>query len=191
MKKSLLTLLVASTAVTGIAFAPIISETYSPKTNSKMDRPYVEITTNPTFQNQHSDTALINSNFIDAIIKVESKGNPKALGKNGDRGLMQITPIVLKEWNQKHPKEQYTLSDLFAPEINTKIGTWYLTEIDEYCSRNHPSWSKTPISEKRKIIIAGYNGGKARLKSKKWKIEKMPKITRTHLEKLQEVGAFN
>ena len=41
--------------------------------------------------------------IIPFIITCESSGNPNAVSKAGAIGLMQITPIVLEEWNWEHP----------------------------------------------------------------------------------------
>ena len=61
------------------------------------------------------------------IIRIESNGNSRAYNRNSKaRGLCQITPICLKEWNNFHPREKYTLNDLWNAEINKKIATWYL-----------------------------------------------------------------
>ena len=57
---------------------------------------------------------------INAIIKVESNGNPNAVNGNGSCvGIMQITPIAVKACNlilkeRKSPK-RYTLSDRKNP----------------------------------------------------------------------------
>lgn len=53
---------------------------------------------------------------INAIIQVESQGNPKAVsGKSC--GIMQITPICVKECNRilqmRQSKKRYTMSDRF------------------------------------------------------------------------------
>lgn len=55
---------------------------------------------------------------MDAIIQVESKGNPKAHNRNGDcAGILQITPVLVKEANQilraKKSKKRYTLADRY------------------------------------------------------------------------------
>jgi soluble lytic murein transglycosylase-like protein len=55
---------------------------------------------------------------MDAIIQVESKGNPKAHNKNGDcAGILQITPGLVKQCNAwlktKKSKKRYTLSDRY------------------------------------------------------------------------------
>lgn len=53
---------------------------------------------------------------IDAIIQVESKGNPKAVSGNSV-GIMQITPIAVQDCNlileQRKSKKRYTLNDRY------------------------------------------------------------------------------
>jgi hypothetical protein len=55
---------------------------------------------------------------MDAIIQVESKGNPKAHNKDGDcAGILQITPGLVKQCNTwlkaEKSKKRYTLSDRY------------------------------------------------------------------------------
>jgi len=55
---------------------------------------------------------------MNAIIQVESSGNPKAHNPNGDcAGILQITPILVKECNnllaKKKSKKRYTLGDRY------------------------------------------------------------------------------
>lgn len=54
---------------------------------------------------------------MDAIIQVESEGNPRAVSGNSC-GAMQITPICVKECNlilqRRKSKKRYTLSDRFS-----------------------------------------------------------------------------
>lgn len=58
------------------------------------------------------------SRLIDAIAKVESKGNPKAHNPVGDcAGILQITPGLVKQCNTwlkvKKSKKRYTLRDRY------------------------------------------------------------------------------
>ncbi len=39
----------------------------------------------------------INPNFFKALIQIESNYNPKAIGKHNDKGLLQLTPIAIKQ----------------------------------------------------------------------------------------------
>lgn len=60
------------------------------------------------------------------IAQIESSGNPLAHNKADDsRGLYQITPICLKEYNNFH-KVKYSMNDLWSPEVSHKIADWYL-----------------------------------------------------------------
>lgn len=56
------------------------------------------------------------TNVINAIIQVESEGNPNAKSGNSV-GAMQITPILVKQCNailqEKNSKKRYTLRDRY------------------------------------------------------------------------------
>ena len=47
--------------------------------------------------------------FTEALIQVESEGNPKAIGKKNDVGVLQITPIFVKEVNRIVGEKKFTL----------------------------------------------------------------------------------
>ena len=63
-------------------------------------------------------TSGINWNpVMDAIIQVESEGNPNAVSGNSV-GAMQITPILVKDCNEilkkKKSKKRYTMADRYS-----------------------------------------------------------------------------
>ena len=61
------------------------------------------------------------------IRTIESSGNPRAYNVSSQaRGLYQITPIVVKEWNNYHPRDKHTVEQLFSSSINSKIAHWYM-----------------------------------------------------------------
>ena len=71
---------------------------------------------------------------MDAIIQVESKGNPKAHNKNGDcAGILQITPGLVKQCNTwlkaKKSKKRYTLTDRYnvqkSKEMFVMVQSYY------------------------------------------------------------------
>jgi hypothetical protein len=85
------------------------------------------------------------------IITIESGGNPHAFNKRTHAiGLCQITPICLREYNHRdrrlsyiddegnkcwcviYPDEWFThnydIGDLYNPNTNLLIGTWYMNE---------------------------------------------------------------
>ena len=61
---------------------------------------------------------------MDAIIQVESGGNPNAVSGNSV-GVMQITPILVKDCNQilerKKSKKRYTLSDRYSAKKSKEM----------------------------------------------------------------------
>ncbi len=66
---------------------------------------------------------------IVSIISLESSGEAGAFNPQSKAfGLMQITLPCLRDWNQAHILDTYGLEDLFDPEVNVKIGTWYINE---------------------------------------------------------------
>ena len=65
------------------------------------------------------------SKLIEAIAKVESGNNPKAIGKGGAVGLLQITPILVKECNlilqSKKILKKYYLKDRLNREKSIEM----------------------------------------------------------------------
>lgn len=59
--------------------------------------------------------------FIQSIIHIESKGNPFAVGTTNDVGILQITPICVKEANRILKREEYTLDDRFSHKKSVEI----------------------------------------------------------------------
>ena len=61
---------------------------------------------------------------MDAIIKVESEGNPRAVSGNSV-GAMQITPVLVKECNnilsKRKSKKRYTLADRYSVEKSKEM----------------------------------------------------------------------
>ena len=114
---------------------------------------------------------------IDTIIQLESSGNPNAYNsKDGDSGLMQITPILLAEWNIFH-KTKVTQKDLFNADLNRRIGTWYLTKRIPQMLRAF----KKPVTIENILIC--YNAGIAYVA----KNRKLPEVTKRYIEKYKKM----
>ena len=62
--------------------------------------------------------------IMDAIIQVESEGNPNAVSGNSV-GVMQITPILVRECNNilksRKSKKRYTLADRYSVEKSKEM----------------------------------------------------------------------
>lgn len=73
------------------------------------------------------DDGLLYRVSMDIIKKIESGGNPAAYNRSSKaKGLYQITPIVLLEYNQYHPWDIIGDDEIFLPDRNEKVAKWYL-----------------------------------------------------------------
>lgn len=124
------------------------------------------------------------NNDIKKIVKIESSGNPNAYNKkSGARGLMQITSIVLKEWNKLHPDEQYSEQDLFDPGTNKRIGRWYMN--DRIIRVYLPMYGLEANPEN---ALAAYNAGIGKLVEvgdANENFDKLPKETKGYIKKFR------
>lgn len=69
----------------------------------------------------------INNALINAIIKVESCGNPKAISREGAWGLMQVRHAVWEKELKKAGIIRHK-QELFSPEKNIMAGKYILTK---------------------------------------------------------------
>lgn len=102
----------------------------------------------------------VDPDLVWSIIYEETYFSPWKLGKDGEIGLMQVTPTVGREWASKtgmRDLERQLASDpqsyLKDPEHNIQIGCWYLEKIQEQFREN-------PDAEAR--MVAAYNAGPSR-----------------------------
>lgn len=85
--------------------------------------------------------------LVAAIISVESKYEKDALSNKNARGLMQIGAQT-GEWGAEVLGiKEYDNSILFEPEINIRIGTWYLRQL------------KNQFNNDIDLVLAAYNAG--------------------------------
>ena len=102
----------------------------------------------------------IDPDLVWSIIYEETYFSPWKIGKDGEIGMMQVTPTVGREWaaetgirdfqNQMQADPQSFLKD---PERNIQIGCWYLEKI-------HAQFRDVPEAEMR--MVAAYNAGPSR-----------------------------
>lgn len=102
----------------------------------------------------------VDPDLVWSIIYEETYFSPWKLGRDGEIGLMQVTPTVGREWANEtgmRELERQMASDpqslLRDPERNIQIGCWYLEKIYE-------QFRDTPDAETR--MIAAYNAGPSR-----------------------------
>ncbi len=92
--------------------------------------------------------------LVKALIREESRFDPKAVGKKGELGLMQIMPGVGQEFWERTSRTPYDPSRLLIPEHNIEVGCWYLRE----------SFNMYRNSKETLICgLARYNAGQTRV----------------------------
>lgn len=93
--------------------------------------------------------------FIKALIWVESKGNKNAIGTKNDVGVIQITPIFLKDANRIVGYDKYKLSDrkdsLMSIEMFNVIQEHYNPMKDKHLALKIHN-SKAPVSYHTKVM---------------------------------------
>jgi len=102
----------------------------------------------------------LDPDLVWSIVYEETYFRPWMIGNDGEIGLMQVTPVVGREWaaetgmrelgRQMQENPQITLRE---PERNIQIGCWYLERLYE-------QYRDMPGAEAR--MIAGYNAGPSR-----------------------------
>jgi len=138
--------------------------------------PYQEIIYNYALEKE------IDPFLIAAVIRAESKFNAQAKSPKGARGLMQMMPETATWVAQQMDESDFEISQLENPEINIRMGTWYLKSLEKEFDGNEV------------LMLAAYNGGRGNVKQ--WmnkydwtmsfaQIEKIPFLeTRQYVDKV-------
>ena len=139
------------------------------------------------FMSAHGDDI---EDLIPSIIMCESGGNPHAVSPVGAIGLFQITPIVLKEWNQHggtfHEDYgigfrefiQFNIADLYNVKVNYAIADWYLHRLKNY-------YLKENYTPER--MLHAWNGGITKLRKYNYDCSKMPRESRNFSRKVMRL----
>src|SRR5436853_5514716 len=102
----------------------------------------------------------VDPDLVWSIVYEETYFSPWKRGRNGEIGLMQVTPVVAREWaagtgvaaiEQRTSVDPDTL--LRDPERNVQIGCWYLEKSGQ-------EYRDSPGREAR--MLAAYNAGPSR-----------------------------
>lgn len=94
----------------------------------------------------------VDPRLVRAVAWQESRMKTDAVGGVGERGLMQVTEPVGIKWALIHGVTDFEVEDLFDPETNLHVGTWYLARaLDQWGDRTDP----VPYA------LAQYNAGRS------------------------------
>src|SRR2546423_2267094 len=103
----------------------------------------------------------VDPDLVWSIAYEESYFAPWKNGRNGEIGIMQVTPGVLQDWDTEHlnttatqPRPANETSNVLRdPQRNIEIACWYLQKAGE-------DYRDTPGREAR--MLAAYNAGRRR-----------------------------
>lgn len=103
----------------------------------------------------------IDPRLVWSVIYVETWFRPWKLGAEGEVGLMQVTPLVARDWahdtglsNYERQVNDNVVEFLREPEQNIQIGCWYFEKLREQY-RGRPAETA--------MTLAAYNAGPGRV----------------------------
>jgi soluble lytic murein transglycosylase len=103
----------------------------------------------------------LDDRLVWSVISEETYFRPASIGNAGEIGLMQVTPLVARDWAKETGLSQFETkidSDISGflsdPERNIQIGCWYLEKLRERY-RNRPAETA--------MTLAAYNAGPSRV----------------------------
>src|ERR1700730_15450391 len=103
---------------------------------------------------QIANEHLLDPRLVKAVVWKESQFQADMIGKNNERGLMQVSEIAARDWARSNSITNFEPNQLFNPEINLQIGCWYLSKaLQRWNSQTEP----VPVA------WSAYNAGKRRV----------------------------
>jgi len=103
----------------------------------------------------------LDEKLVWSIIHEETYFRPSAIGEAAEVGLMQVTPLVARDWAKETGLKEFerqtsenVVEFLNDPERNIQVGCWYLERIRERY-RNRPAETA--------MMLAAYNAGPSRV----------------------------
>jgi soluble lytic murein transglycosylase len=96
----------------------------------------------------------VDPRLVKAVIWRESRFQSDMQGRNGERGLMQVSEIAARDWASANNVPYLEPAQLLDPEINIRVGTWYLSKaLQRWNDRD----DAVPFA------LAEYNAGRSRV----------------------------
>ena len=92
---------------------------------------------------------MLDPYLMAALIRQESEFNPKAISSANARGLAQVMPATGRQLSRKLGIRRYRTAMLFTPDMNLKLGTYYLKQLSD------------ELQGKWEAALASYNAGKS------------------------------
>ena len=92
--------------------------------------------------------------LIKAVVWRESRFQTDMIGRNGERGLMQVSEFAARDWAAAKGLPDPRPEQLLVPEVNLEVGTWYLSKAVQ-------RWNSE--DDAVPFALAEYNAGRSRV----------------------------
>src|SRR3982074_2838644 len=92
--------------------------------------------------------------LVKAVVWRESRFQADMKGRNGERGLMQVTEVAARDWAIAKGFANFRADELLVPETNLEVGGWYLSKAVQ-------RWNAA--DDALPFALAEYNAGKSRV----------------------------
>jgi len=123
------------------------------------------------------DAGHVAQRLVDAVIQIESGGDPAKVGRHGERGLMQIKAGTWRDMTAKLFGSPLPFDRAFEPELNRRVGTAYLAHLQAVLLARRSDWQ----TDERTLLLAAYNAGPGRVRSGRYSLARMPRSTRDYV----------
>lgn len=118
--------------------------------------------------------------LIDAIIAVESQGNPRRVGSAGERGLMQLKRETWRETTRRLFGHALPFEQAFDPVLNRRVGRAYLAHLHARLRAQQEKWN----ADERALLVAAYNAGPTRLAARRFSLDHLHESTQDYVERV-------
>lgn len=144
------------------------------------------ITHSPVKHTEEVDEGINYPALVRAITEVESKGNPRAVGRAGERGLMQIKESVWSEVTQRKFGKEIPFSRAFEPKLNQQVGRAYLEQIATRLETKRERLDGSLLA----LAIASYQCGPTRVETLGFSTQRLEPYTRGYVERVLRLHAL-
>lgn len=124
--------------------------------------------------------------LVEAIVQVESGGNPGMVGKAGERGLMQVKKDTWNQMSRRAFGRKVSFETAFDPAVNRKVGAAYLTYLKSFLAAHKQAWK----ADERSLLLACYNAGPGRVKEAGFCLTRLPSTTRDYVQRASALHQY-
>jgi len=123
------------------------------------------------------DKRMVATLLVESVVQIESAGNPRTIGKHGERGLMQIKAGTWRDVTHKLFGSRVSFDRAFEPKLNRQVGAAYLADLQVFLAKHRRLWK----ADERSLLLACYNAGPERVRQAGFDLRRVPARTRDYV----------